>query len=148
MLFRSVSATKWLSRIELTRFDEKRGYWIPRGWSALAPIKTASRIDTPRNGSRIVQGAGVVAGVAWAPIRGISRVEVRIDGGGWQDAKLGPELANTTWRQWWMKWNPPAGEHKISVRATDGEGERQGGKKVAVAPNGAEGWHTIYAIAE
>ena len=147
-LYGYVSATKWLSRIELTRFDEKRGYWIPRGWSALAPIKTASRIDTPRNRSRIVHGEGVIAGVAWAPIRGISRVEVRIDDGDWQDAKLGPELANTTWRQWWMKWNPPAGEHKISVRATDGEGERQGGKKVAVAPNGAEGWHTIYATAE
>ena len=142
-LYGYVSATKWLSRIELTRFDEKSGYWIPRGWSAVAPIKTASRIDTPRDGSRIVKGKGVVAGVAWAPTRGISRVEIKINESAWQDATLGPEVANTTWRQWWMKWSPPTGDHRISVRATDGKGKRQGEKEVSVLPNGAEGWHTI-----
>jgi len=147
-LYGYVSATKWLSRIELTRFDEKRGYWIPRGWAAKAPIKTASRIDTPKNGARIVQGNAVVGGVAWAPTRGISKVEVRIDEGPWQEAKLGPELANTTWRQWWLKWNATSGEHRISVRATDGSGELQGEKYVAVLPNGAEGWHTISISAE
>lgn len=148
-LYGYVSATKWLSRIELTRFDAKRGYWIPRGWSAQAPIKTASRIDTPRDGSRTVaQGAGVVAGVAWAPTRGISRVEIKIDASAWQDATLGPELANTTWRQWWVKWSPSSGDHKISVRATDGTGELQSEKDVAVLPNGAEGWHTIQFTAK
>lgn len=143
-----VSATKWLSRIELTRFDEKSGYWIPRGWAAEAPIKTASRIDTPRDRSRIAQGKGVIAGVAWAPIRGVSRVEVRIDNEDWQEANLGPALANTTWRQWWMNWNPTSGKHNISVRATDGNGDRQGEKEVSVLPNGAEGWHTISCTAK
>jgi DMSO/TMAO reductase YedYZ molybdopterin-dependent catalytic subunit len=142
-LYGYVSAVKWLSRIELTRFDEKRGYWIPRGWAAQAPIKTASRIDTPRDGARIAQGSAVIGGVAWAPTRGISKVEVRVDDGEWQEAKLGPELANTTWRQWWMKWNATSGDHRLSVRATDGTGEQQGEKYVPVLPNGAEGWHTI-----
>ncbi|MBC7463490.1 MAG: molybdopterin-dependent oxidoreductase [Actinobacteria bacterium] len=147
-LYGYVSATKWLSRIELTRFDEKRGYWIPRGWSVLAPIKTSTRIDTPRNGARIVQGKAVIGGVAWAPTRGITKVEVKIDNGEWQNAKLGPELANTTWRQWWLKWNATSGEHRISARATDGSGDLQGEKSVAVLPNGAEGYHSIFITAE
>lgn len=142
-LYGYVSATKWLSRIELTRFDTKQGYWIPRGWSAQGPIKTSSRIDTPKNGWRIESGKNVIAGVAWAPTRGISRVEVRVEGAKWMDAILGPELANTTWRQWWLEWNAEPGNQAISVRATDGMGETQSEKEVSVSPNGAEGWHTI-----
>ena len=142
-LYGYVSATKWLSRIELTRFDTKQGYWIPRGWSAQAPIKTASRIDTPKDGWRVKPGKNVIAGVAWAPTRGISRVEVRIGNLEWREATLGPEMANTTWRQWWIYWSAASGRQAISVRATDGTGEVQSEKRVSVSPNGAEGWHTV-----
>jgi len=142
-LYGYVSATKWLTRIELTRFDKAQGYWIPRGWSVLAPIKTQSRIDTPLDGSRVKSGTVAIAGVAWAPTRGISRVEVRIDGDPWRDATLGPELAKTTWRQWWIDWPTTPGDHKIMVRATDGTGAVQSGRHLSVIPNGAEGWHTI-----
>lgn len=142
-LYGYVSATKWLTRIELTRFDKAEGYWIPRGWSVLAPIKTQSRIDTPLDGSRVKSGPVAIAGVAWAPTRGITRVEVRIDGDPWRAATLGPELAKTTWRQWWINWAAVPGDHKIMVRATDGTGAVQSGRHVSVVPNGAEGWHTI-----
>lgn len=142
-LYGYVSATKWLTRIELTRFDQKQGYWIPRGWSALAPIKTQSRIDTPRNGSNIKAGMVAIAGVAWAPTRGISRVEVRVGDGPWRDATLGPELAKTTWRQWWIDWSAAPGESSISVRATDGTSAVQSSKRTPIAPDGAQGWHTV-----
>ena len=142
-LYGYVSATKWLTRIEITRFDQKQGYWIPRGWSALGPIKTQSRIDTPRDGSSIKAGNVAIAGVAWAPTRGISRVEVRIGNSPWQDATLGPEVAKTTWRQWWITWPATAGNESISVRATDETGTLQSSKIVDTAPNGAEGFHTI-----
>ncbi len=142
-LYGYVSATKWLTSIELTRFDKKQGYWIPRGWSALAPIKTQSRIDTPKNGSQIVKGKLAIAGVAWAPSRGVSMVEVRVGQEPWRVATLGPELAKTTWRQWWIDWNPKRGDHQISVRATDGDGQLQSKVERPVEPNGAEGWHTI-----
>jgi DMSO/TMAO reductase YedYZ molybdopterin-dependent catalytic subunit len=142
-LYGYVSATKWLTRIELTRFDRAEGYWIPRGWSAQAPIKTASRIDTPFIGSSVKAGKRTIAGVAWAPTRGISKVEVRLNNADWRPAKLGPALAKTTWRQWWMDWDATPGAVVISVRATDGSGALQSSKTIPVEPNGAEGWHTI-----
>ena len=138
-----VSAVKWLTRIELTRFDIKHGYWISRGWSERAPIKTASRIDTPRSGAELPPGALAIAGVAWAMIRGISKVEVKIGDLPWREATLGPEIAKTTWRQWWIDWSPKKGNYTISVRATDGDGILQPEAYVAVDPNGAEGWHAI-----
>lgn len=142
-LYGYVSATKWLTRIELTRFDQKQGYWVPRGWSALAPIKTQSRIDTPRDGSTIRTGRVAIAGVAWAPTRGISKVEVRVDDGPWREATLGPALAKTTWRQWWIDWSATPGGPSISVRATDGTGALQSSDRTPPEPNGAEGWHLI-----
>jgi len=139
-----VSATKWLAQIELTTFARFEGYWIPRGWAVEGPIKTQSRIDTPRPGARIAGGDPVaIAGVAWAPTRGIARVQVRIDGGEWQDATLGEEYADTTWRQWRTTWTPRPGQHRIEVRATDGDGETQTEVRTPVAPDGASGWHTI-----
>lgn len=142
-LYGYVSATKWLTRIEVTRFDRAEGYWIPRGWSARAPIKTSSRIDTPVIGSSVKPGKRVIAGVAWAPTRGISKVEVRVDKDPWRTATLGPALAKTTWRQWWIGWDAKPGIRTITVRATDGKGALQSSKSVPVAPNGAEGWHTV-----
>jgi Oxidoreductase molybdopterin binding domain len=142
-LYGYVSATKWLTQIDITRFDKSHGYWISRGWSALGPIKTQSRIDTPQDGSKVKTGRVAIAGVAWAPTRGISRVEVRVSNGSWRDATLGPELAKTTWRQWWIDWSATLGAESISVRATDGTGVLQTSNITPPAPNGAEGWHTI-----
>jgi DMSO/TMAO reductase YedYZ molybdopterin-dependent catalytic subunit len=143
-LYGYVSATKWLTHIEITRFDKKQGYWIPRGWSAQAPIKTQSRIDTPLNGTSIKSGIQAIAGVAWAPTRGISKVEVRVGSDPWRPATLGPELAKTTWRQWWIDWSATPGNYQIFVRATDGNGVVQSKIETPVEPNGAEGWHTIF----
>jgi DMSO/TMAO reductase YedYZ molybdopterin-dependent catalytic subunit len=147
-LYGYVSATKWLSEIELTRFDEFEGYWIPRGWSVEGPIKTQSRIDTPVVGQRLDAGRPApVAGVAWAPTVGIDRVEVQIDDGEWQEAELGERHTDTTWRQWRLPWVPEAGEHRIRVRATDGTGETQTQQRRPVAPDGATGWHTVVVTA-
>ena len=143
-LYGYVSATKWLTKIELTRFDRAQGYWVPRGWSARAPIKTQSRIDTPIDASTVKAGRHVIAGVAWAPTRGISKVEVKIGANPWRVATLGPALAKTTWRQWWIDWEAIPDKVSISVRATDGTGALQSSKNVPVVPNGAEGWHTVY----
>lgn len=142
-LYGYVSAVKWVNRIELTRFDDQVGYWVPRGWSKLAPVKLASRIDTPRGGLRLSAGRHPIAGVAWSAANGISRVQVRIDDEPWRDAELGPELAKTSWRQWWLPWDAITGEHRIVVRAWDGAGAAQSERQVPPAPDGAEGLHTI-----
>lgn len=145
-LYGYVSATKWLSAIELTRFDEVEGYWVPRGWAAEAPIKTQSRIDRPAGFARA--GTVAIAGVAWAGVRGVRRVEVRVDGGPWRDARLGPELADTTWRQWHLPWEATPGSHVLEVRATDGTGSTQTGEEQPPAPDGATGWHRRTVVVE
>jgi len=142
-LYGYVSATKWIERIEITRFDQVEGYWIPRGWSASGPIKTQSRIDTPSSGRQLTAGAHPIAGVAWAPTRGIAKVEVQVDDGPWMVASLGPEVSMSTWRQWWVSWDATSGSHTIRVRATDGDGQIQTSDLADVAPNGATGWHTV-----
>jgi DMSO/TMAO reductase YedYZ molybdopterin-dependent catalytic subunit len=140
-LYGYVSATKWLAEIELTTFDAFNGYWIPRGWSKEAPIKTQSRIDVPRGA--VSPGRTAVAGVAWAQGRGIERVEVQVDEEPWAEARLAEAAGDDTWRQWVYEWNAEPGSHRLRVRATDRAGDTQGERRVQPIPNGAEGWHTV-----
>lgn len=142
-LYGYVSATKWLSEIELTGWDEFDAYWVPRGWSKQAPIKTQSRIDTPRQAEVLPAGRHIVAGVAWAPNRGISRVEVQLGSGTpWVEAELSEPLSEDTWVQWQVAWEPGPGRHRLRARATDGEGALQDEANRPPAPDGATGWHT------
>jgi DMSO/TMAO reductase YedYZ molybdopterin-dependent catalytic subunit len=142
-LYGYVSATKWLVDLELTTLEAYDAYWIVRGWAKEAPVKTQSRIDTPRDGARVPAGTVAVAGVAWAQHRGIERVEVRIDDGPWAEARLGLRGSLDTWRQWVLAWEATPGEHTIAVRATDGEGETQPTDLAPPFPDGATGLHTI-----
>lgn len=137
-----VGATKWLTEIELTRFDAFDQYWVPRGYDALAPIKTQARIDTPRGLATVDPGTVTVAGVAWAQTRGIERVESRVDDGGWREAELAPAVGNATWVPWRFTFDASPGRHQVTVRATDATGATQTEERTSVAPNGASGWHT------
>lgn len=142
-LYGYVSATKWVTELELTTFDSFDAYWIPKGWARRAPVKTQSRIDVPRDLSTIPPGRVTVAGVAWAPTLGISRVEVRVDNGAWQPARLADEVNLDTWRQWTFKWNATPGLHSLRVRATDGSGASQIAKRASARPDGATGYHRV-----
>jgi DMSO/TMAO reductase YedYZ molybdopterin-dependent catalytic subunit len=141
-LYGYVSAVKWLSEIRLTTWDEE-GFWIPRGWSRLGPVKTSSRIDVPRRGADLAAGTVAIAGVAWAPTRGIERVEVQVDDGPWEEATLGPTASDDTWVQWWSRWEATPGSHEIRVRATDGDGVTQTAEEARPDPDGATGHHTV-----
>ncbi|GAA2780352.1 molybdopterin-dependent oxidoreductase [Nonomuraea dietziae] len=142
-LYGYVSATKWVVDIKVTRFDTDKAYWTPRGWAEKGPIKTQSRIDLPKQGQTVQAGRTTVAGVAWAQHTGIEAVEVRIDGGAWQRARLAQVPGPDTWRQWALDWDAPAGEHTIEVRATDAAGRTQTGQQAPIAPDGATGWHSV-----
>ncbi|MBQ1048895.1 molybdopterin-dependent oxidoreductase [Micromonospora sp. C51] len=142
-LYGYVSACKWITELELTSFADFDAYWVPRGWSAQGPIKTQSRIDTPRPRNRPAAGPVTVAGVAWAQHRGIDRVEVRVDEGPWQEAQLAPTISVDTWVQWSWQWPATPGEHTLQVRATDSTGETQTAQRQDVAPDGATGWHSV-----
>ena len=141
-LYGYVSATKWLSEIKITTWSEEQGYWIPRGWSRDAPVKTHSRIDVPRQDESISAGKFRLAGVAWAQHTGVERVEVRIDRGAWQSCDLGVDLTDDAWRQWIFDWDATSGEHTIQVRSTDKSGYTQTEEVRRVDPDGATGWHT------
>ncbi|WP_246295594.1 molybdopterin-dependent oxidoreductase [Arthrobacter wenxiniae] len=142
-LYGYVSATKWLAELKVTTFAADQGYWTPLGWSALGPIKTASRIDVPRNGADLAAGRFTAAGLAWAPERGISAVQLQLDGGPWQGASLAAALNKDTWVQWQAPLTLTAGRHQLRVRALDGAGAVQTGVPAPPAPNGATGWHTV-----
>ena len=141
-LYGYVSATKWLTEIELTRFDAYDSYWVQRGWDRLGPIKTESRIDTIAPNPPVA-GPTVLAGVAWAPTRGIRKVEVQIDDTPWGVARLAEPLSDDTWRQWSFPWTARAGHHVIRVRATDGHGQTQTAVNAEPLPNAATGYHTV-----
>jgi DMSO/TMAO reductase YedYZ molybdopterin-dependent catalytic subunit len=144
-LYGYVSATKWLSEIELTTWDGFDAYWVPRGWAKEAPIKTQSRIDTLEDGDQVSTGTQVVAGVAWAPTRGISKVEVQFgEDQPWVEAELSEPLSENAWVQWRADWDAVIeGRHLIRCRATDGTGDLQTDDIVPPAPDGATGWHTV-----
>jgi hypothetical protein len=75
----------------------------------------------------------------------VSRVEVAIDEGEWQEAELSQPLNDATWVQWVLPWATPSegGSHQLKVRATDGTGEVQTAEVTPPAPDGARGHHTI-----
>ncbi|RMH84596.1 MAG: hypothetical protein D6683_01800 [Actinomyces sp.] len=142
-LYGYVSAVKWVTEIHLTTWDAFDGYWIPRGWAKEGPMKTMSRIDVPRSGARVGAGPIGVGGVAWAPTRGISAVEIRIDDGPWTPAEIAAAASDETWVQWKAFPSVAPGDHLVWVRAVDGTGAVQPEGPVPPRPDGAEGWHHI-----
>ncbi|MEX1658371.1 molybdopterin-dependent oxidoreductase [Streptomyces pseudovenezuelae] len=147
-LYGFVSACKWIKDIELTTFDSYDPYWVKRGWAREAPIKTQSRIDTPKPFARPKTGTVMVAGVAWAQHRGIDKVEIRVDDGPWQQARLAAEDSRDTWRQWSFPWRATKGGHTLTVRATDRTGAVQTDRRARTIPDGASGWHSVVVTVE
>ncbi|MBB0246502.1 molybdopterin-dependent oxidoreductase, partial [Streptomyces alkaliphilus] len=147
-LYGYVSACKWLEELELTTFAEVDAYWVRRRWAAEAPIKTQSRIDTPRPFARVEAGTVTVAGVAWAQGRGIERVEVRVDDGPWEEARTAEAPHPDTWRQWYLGLRLEPGSRRLEVRTTDGTGETQTAERVGISPDGATGRHSVVITVE
>ncbi len=145
-LYGYVSATKWLAEIQLTTREAVDGYWVPLGWAKDGPILTQSRIDIPADGASVPSGVVNIAGVAWAPDRGITRVEVRVDNGPWQAARISRPISSATWVQWTLPWTTTPGAHNLEVRATDGTGNVQTDQVSDPAPDGARGHHRILVM--
>lgn len=134
---------KWLTEIEVVD-SPYEGFWQQRGWSKPSIVKTGARIDIPKDG--VAVGEAVTAGgVAFAGARGISKVEVSVDGGRtWDEARLKTALADHTWRLWLYPWTPSATDSgPLVVRAYDGDGVRQAATVVDPYPNGASGYHSV-----
>ncbi|WP_344305604.1 molybdopterin-dependent oxidoreductase [Nocardioides bigeumensis] len=145
-LYGYVGATKWLTKLTLTTYEEQTAYWTERDWAIDAPVKIASRVDTPKALASLDAGKVVIGGVAWAQRRGIAKVEVSIDDGDWQVAELGPKVTVDYWRQWYLEWDATSGRHDIAVRATTEDGEVQTEDRADPFPDGASGWQSIAVI--
>ena len=142
-LYGYVSATKWVTDLEVTRFEAFSAYWTDRGWSERGPVKTQSRVEVPRSGTDVSAGAVRVGGHAWAQHTGIARVEYRLDGGAWRRADLGRVPGRDTWVQWSGTVHARPGSHTLVVRATDRSGYTQTAARADVVPDGATGWHRV-----
>jgi DMSO/TMAO reductase YedYZ molybdopterin-dependent catalytic subunit len=145
-LYGYVGATKWLTKLTLTTYEEQAAYWTERDWAIDAPVKIASRVDTPKALSNVDAGKVVIGGVAWAQRRGIAKVEVSIDDGEWTVAELGQKVTVDYWRQWYLEWDATSGRHDIAVRATTEDGEVQTEDRADPFPDGASGWQSIAVL--
>ena len=144
-LYGYVSATKWLSEVQLTTREAFDAYWVRLGWAKDGPILTQSRIDNPPDGANLSRGSVTIDGLAWAPDRGIEGVEIRVDGGAWRTAMLSRAISKATWVQWALAWDAKPGAHTIEVRATDGTGTVQTAQVTDPAPDGARG-HDMVSV--
>lgn len=129
---------KWLDRIEVIE-GRHVAIWEAQGWTATPIVKTMSRIDTVQP---TADGA-LMAGIAFAGMRSISRVEVQVNGGEWQPAALhAPPLAATTWMQWRLATSLQDAV-RVRVRAVDGDSQPQIETDQKQFPDGATGLHTV-----
>jgi DMSO/TMAO reductase YedYZ molybdopterin-dependent catalytic subunit len=142
-LYGFVSACKWVTEIEVSRFEDFTAYWTDKGWSERGPVKIASRIETPRGGDDVPAGRVRVGGAAWAQTVGIRAVEYSLDGAAWREAELAAVPSNDTWRQWVATLDLEEGDHRLRVRAVGADGEVQTGVERDVRPDGATGWHEV-----
>lgn len=140
------SACKWVTELTVTTFAAEQAYWVQRGYAEIGTMKTQSRIDVPKPFAHLDAGNVTVAGVAWATDRGIAAVQVRIDGGGWQQARLASSDGPDTWRQWTCDWHATAGTHSIQVRAADDSGTYQSAAEAGPYPSGASGYESLVVI--
>jgi DMSO/TMAO reductase YedYZ molybdopterin-dependent catalytic subunit len=147
-LYGYVSGTKWIADMEVTTFAAHQSYWLQRGWSQEAPIKTECRIDRPQGFASLPAGKVTCAGIAWSQPTGISKVEVRMDGGAWQTAELADQVSGRTWRMWRIDFTLAPGSHTVQTRATDRDGVIQTEVRADPIPNGASAWPaTIFTVA-
>ncbi len=142
-LFGYVSATKWVVDLEVTRFADQTAYWTDRGWSEKGPVKTMARVEVPRAFAKVAAGTVRIGGSAWSQQRGITKVEVSVDNGEWEEATLAEEYSVDTWRQWSHELNLDAGSHTVQARATDAVDGLQTEERADTVPNGASGWQSV-----
>ncbi|MCW2816535.1 MAG: oxidoreductase [Nocardioides sp.] len=142
-LYGYVSGTKWVVDMEVTTFEAVDAYWTQRGWGELGPVKMASKVEVPREGQEVPAGQVVVAGTAWLQHTGVSAVDIQVDGGPWTPAELGEAANSDTWVQWRATADVEPGDHTVTVRATDADGNVQTSVRADVLPDGATGWHSV-----
>lgn len=136
---------KWITKMEFIAEDED-GYWVERGWDKEAIARSTSVIDTVATDATFVAGEQTfvpIGGIAWAGDRGISRVQVRVDEGEWQDAQVRAPISDRTWQIWRYDWPYSEGRHLFEVRCVETNGTPQFERSQPTFPAGATGIHSV-----
>ncbi len=133
----AVASVKWLTEIELIdrpfagyyqadkyQFEREQDGSVVREPVTLQRVRAL--ITEPVRDQEIRCGDLVVRGVAWSGAAPIARVEVCIDGGGWQEARLVSERKRYSW-QWWEVVTRVTEPRALTLRAraTDLAGRTQ-----------------------
>jgi DMSO/TMAO reductase YedYZ molybdopterin-dependent catalytic subunit len=135
---------KWIESIEFVNAWEE-GYWVRRGWSVDAIVNTVSVIDTVATDSILKQDDGFIVpigGIAYAGAKGISKVEVSVNGEDWEEAQLRQPLSEVTWVLWRYDWAFQEGSYTFAVRTYDESGTLQSLESRGTRPDGATGVHS------
>ena len=140
---------KWITSFELVE-EWGEGYWVRRGWDEVARMRTTAVVDTVATNSVYHSESGEafvpIGGIAHAGARGVSRVQVQIDDGEWQDAQLRTPMADTTWVLWRYDWPFAEGMHDFTVRCFEYDGTAQIVQRQGSRPSGATGLHSRDAM--
>ncbi len=151
-LYGMLGCTKWVTKMTVTDYDQKKAYWTQRKWTTDGPIKPSARIDTPKDfgtAQKTQDGKTVIGGVAWAQRQGVVKVQVSIDEGAWKDATMGPDVGVDYWRQWVYLWDTKAkGQHQVRARVVFGDDKLQSTTRKDVFPDGSSGIVNLFFSVE
>ena len=123
-----VASVKWLTAITLADhpFDgyfQADKYWYETDGSPREPVtlqQVRALIADPGEGEELHLGEITMRGVAWSGAAPIDRVEVSINGGAWQQARLVGDRHQHSWQRWELRTNlVRPGANSVRARATD-----------------------------
>jgi DMSO/TMAO reductase YedYZ molybdopterin-dependent catalytic subunit len=133
----AVASVKWLSTIEVAVGSFSGEYqtvkyqyeWNRGGQPVREPVtlqRVRALITEPAPEQEVARGELAVRGVAWSGAGSIARVEVSLNDGPWQEARLIGERQRHRW-QWWelILRVSEAGPMTVRARATDAAGRTQ-----------------------
>jgi len=133
----AVASVKWLKEIELIdrpfrghyQGDKYRYEWERNGRTLSEPVtlqRVRSLITEPAPHAEVQPGEVAIRGVAWSGAARIARVDVSVNGGDWQEARLVSERNRSSW-QWWelITRVEQSGDLVLRSRATDLAGRVQ-----------------------
>ncbi|WP_084187780.1 molybdopterin-dependent oxidoreductase [Mycobacterium paraffinicum] len=133
----SVASVKWLTEIDVVGHPFEAFFQTNRyhyeyerdGGVVREPVRlqrVRALIVEPTDAGSVAAGQIVVRGVAWSGAAPIDHVDVCVDDGPWQVARLVGEARRYSW-QWWEFFAHRAvpGTMKVRARATDEAGNTQ-----------------------
>jgi DMSO/TMAO reductase YedYZ molybdopterin-dependent catalytic subunit len=133
----AVASVKWLTDIELIdrtftghyQGDKYRYEWERDGHPVSESVtlqRVRALITEPSADAEVRPGELAIRGVAWSGAAPIARVEVSVNGSGWQDARLVSQRHRYSWQWWELLTRVEASEQLvIRARATDLAGRTQ-----------------------